>query len=59
LKLDTEEKKTAFLFGYVQALAELHAEEFKRDVEGVKRELLQGAIKKVKSHRSAKEGGPK
>jgi hypothetical protein len=44
--LDTEEKKMAHLFGYVQELVEQHAKEFNRDVSEVKHDLLTGALKK-------------
>jgi hypothetical protein len=48
MKIDTEEKKMAYLLGYVQALAEQHAKEFNRDINEVKKELLEEALKKNK-----------
>jgi hypothetical protein len=46
MKLDTEEKKLAYLLGYVQALAEQHAEEFDRDISEVKKDILETALLK-------------
>ena len=46
MKLDTEEKKLAYLLGYVQALSEQHAKEFDRDISEVKKDLLEQALVK-------------
>jgi hypothetical protein len=48
VKIDTEEKKMAYLLGYVQALAEQHAKEFNRDISEVKKDLLEQALIKKK-----------
>jgi len=48
MKIDTEEKKMAYLLGYVQALAEQHAKEFDRDITEVKNDLLKQALIKKK-----------
>ena len=46
VKLDTEEKKLAYLLGYVQALSEQHANEFDRDISEVKKDLLEQTLVK-------------
>lgn len=48
MEIDTEEKKTAYFLGYLQALAEQHAKEFNRNVSDVKQELITEALNKIR-----------
>lgn len=46
MKIDTEEKKICYILGYLQALAQQHDDEFGREIEDVKAELLKGLKKR-------------
>lgn len=47
MKIDTEDKKTAYLLGYIHAKAESLAEDLNLSVEAVKGEIINSLLEKT------------